>query len=474
MTSAPSVSADQESSAVPPSASWSATAACAVARVSGSSVPTPLGVDDGLVGAVGRRERGAVADRLHLLLLEEGVGGGDRAEGHQRRDGPADEHERQRRAALAVLPRPGPHPGSVGRRRLSTACGQRLWTLWTPDRVAPVPAAGPVDDARAGSAAAARLPRMSIEMPAAEVYALADTLRAAADDGRGDRRPARRPGRRRRRLQTGGRGVPRQSPDGRPGARRGAAVAGRHRGSGRRLVAGARRHGLLASRRTGARRMTVGMPEKIPLDMPPGRRRRRSRTSSATSPAPPSAWRCSAATWPARPPRRPAGSGTTPPRPPRRSARVAGLVRDASGAVLAATARLSAHADLSARGPSSRWPRCGPSRTRTHRAAWSRLSAVVDVGTPGAGRPARSRGDRRGARAPPRRPARRRHAALLAEVADDAAATARVLAESSAVVGGTGRPGDDGAGRSPTWRCCCPAGATRSWPPVARRSPTRC
>src|SRR5215210_7041169 len=41
VTSAPSVSADQESSCVPPSASWSATAACAVARVSGSSVPTP-------------------------------------------------------------------------------------------------------------------------------------------------------------------------------------------------------------------------------------------------------------------------------------------------------------------------------------------------------------------------------------------------------------------------------------------------
>jgi hypothetical protein len=42
VTSAPSDSADHESSAVPPSASWSATAACAAARVSGSSVPTPL------------------------------------------------------------------------------------------------------------------------------------------------------------------------------------------------------------------------------------------------------------------------------------------------------------------------------------------------------------------------------------------------------------------------------------------------
>src|SRR4051794_534696 len=34
----------------------------------------PLGVDDGLVGAVGRGERGAVADRLQLLLFQERVG----------------------------------------------------------------------------------------------------------------------------------------------------------------------------------------------------------------------------------------------------------------------------------------------------------------------------------------------------------------------------------------------------------------
>src|SRR4051812_20688801 len=42
VTSAPSVSADQESSVVPPSASWSATAAWAEARESGSSEPTPV------------------------------------------------------------------------------------------------------------------------------------------------------------------------------------------------------------------------------------------------------------------------------------------------------------------------------------------------------------------------------------------------------------------------------------------------
>src|SRR5687767_12459712 len=44
----------------------------------------PRGVDDRLVGEVGGGQRRAVADRLHLLLLEEGVRGGDRAEDHQR------------------------------------------------------------------------------------------------------------------------------------------------------------------------------------------------------------------------------------------------------------------------------------------------------------------------------------------------------------------------------------------------------
>ena len=65
---------------------------------------------------------------------------------------------------------------------LSTACGQALWTLWTPDRVAACPAAEPVDDDGTGRVPAATLPRMSIEMPAAEVYGLANTLRGAAGD----------------------------------------------------------------------------------------------------------------------------------------------------------------------------------------------------------------------------------------------------------------------------------------------------
>ena len=65
---------------------------------------------------------------------------------------------------------------------LSTACGHRLWTLWTPDRVVARRAAEPVDDAGAASATGGTLPRMSIEMPAAEVYRLANTLRGGVAD----------------------------------------------------------------------------------------------------------------------------------------------------------------------------------------------------------------------------------------------------------------------------------------------------
>jgi hypothetical protein len=65
---------------------------------------------------------------------------------------------------------------------LSTACGQRLWTLWTPDRVAQWAGAGPVDDARAAPAAARTLPGMPIDMPAAEVLAMAASLRRSAAD----------------------------------------------------------------------------------------------------------------------------------------------------------------------------------------------------------------------------------------------------------------------------------------------------
>ena len=44
------------------------------------------------------------------------------------------------------------------------------------------PAGEPVDDAGTGAPPTATLPRMSIEMPAAEVYRLANTLRGAGGD----------------------------------------------------------------------------------------------------------------------------------------------------------------------------------------------------------------------------------------------------------------------------------------------------
>src|SRR5215218_6374552 len=112
-------------------------------------VPHAGGVEDRLVGVVGRGEGGAVAHRLHLLLLQERVGGGDRTEDHQGSDQPADQDEGQRRAPLAHLPVslhggqrterngcPPPvdstcghcgHP--IGWRR---SAGPRLWTTATP------------------------------------------------------------------------------------------------------------------------------------------------------------------------------------------------------------------------------------------------------------------------------------------------------------------------------------------------------
>ena len=48
--------------------------------------------------------------------------------------------------------------------------------------MAACPARDPVDDAGRGAALAATLPHMSIEMPAAEVYRLAATLRGAVGD----------------------------------------------------------------------------------------------------------------------------------------------------------------------------------------------------------------------------------------------------------------------------------------------------
>ena len=123
-------------------------------------------------------------------------------------------------------------------------------------------------------------------------------------------------------------------------------------------------------------------------------------------------------------------------------ARVAGIVRESATAVLGATGRLRAHGEL------VRETRRAVSRLRAEqdedfRAAWRRLGQVEDprlavmtgadawVGVVAEVEEAEA------AR-------RRRHAALLEELADDAAATARRLAEAGRPVGGTGRPGDGG------------------------------
>ena len=449
VTSAPSVSADQASSAVPPSASWSATAACAAARVSGSSRADALGVDHGLVGAVGRRQRGAVAHRLHLLLLEEGVGGGDRAERHQRRHQPADQHERQRRAPLAVAAASARTPGSVGG-RLSTACGRGLWTLWTPDRVTARAAAARLwTTAARGPGGGRRLPACRSRCPPPRCT-------------RSPTRCARRP-----RPPT----TPRARLDRRRRRRRDPAAAAEefldcHRTAGRALagelrLARATRWPRSPTRGWGstrsARRPRPGARADDPRAAGAGPARPAARRPGGGGGPRPAASRGAVfclggarrATWPARPRGAGLARGRRRRRPPagrgRRRPR-AGRVRRA---VAAATGRLGAHRDLleEVRGRS---PRCGPQQDEDY------AGGLAPAGRPrrtSARRgvppiPRRSRSPR--SSRPPRRPAVGEHAALLAEVADDAAATAaragRVRAPSSAARAGRATP----AGRSPT------------------------
>lgn len=122
--------------------------------------------------------------------------------------------------------------------------------------------------------------------------------------------------------------------------------------------------------------------------------------------------------------------------------RVAGIAGQAATAVRAASRRLSVHGDL------LRETRRGVAALRAEqeedlRAAWSRLQALGDVtiamrtGAPEAVAIVADFEATEAAR-------HRRHAALLEELADDAAATGRVLADAAAPVGGTGRPGDGG------------------------------
>src|SRR4051794_12792504 len=122
--------------------------------------------------------------------------------------------------------------------------------------------------------------------------------------------------------------------------------------------------------------------------------------------------------------------------------RVAGLAGDAADAVLRAAGRLGAHGAL-LRETCRAVRSLRAEQEDDHRATWRRLQGLGDVMTgmwTGAPEAVAIVEDLEAAEAA----RRRRHAVLLDELADDAAATARVLAEAGRPVGGTGRPGDEG------------------------------
>lgn len=121
---------------------------------------------------------------------------------------------------------------------------------------------------------------------------------------------------------------------------------------------------------------------------------------------------------------------------------VARLARDAAAEVLRVTGRLSAHGEL-LRETRRAVQGLRVEQDEDHRAAWHRLQGLGDLGTamqtevPEAVAIVEDLHASEAAR-------RRRHAVLLEELADDAAATARVLADAGRPIGGTGRPGDEG------------------------------
>jgi hypothetical protein len=125
-----------------------------------------------------------------------------------------------------------------------------------------------------------------------------------------------------------------------------------------------------------------------------------------------------------------------------RVAAVSALARDGSDALATAAARLAVHRDLLA-DVRSRIAALVAQQDDDHAAAWARLGALPDMVTAMRtdAAPAVAVIDEFAATEAARR---REHAALLDDVVADARATARVLAECSAVVGGTGRPGDEG------------------------------
>jgi hypothetical protein len=124
-----------------------------------------------------------------------------------------------------------------------------------------------------------------------------------------------------------------------------------------------------------------------------------------------------------------------------RVAAVTTLARDGSGALSTAAGRLAAHRDVLVEAR-SRIAALVAQQDDDYAAAWARLGALPDVvaamrtGAASAVAVVDEFAVTEAAR-------RREHAAVLEDVAADARATARVLAACSTVVGGTGRPGDE-------------------------------
>ena len=123
-------------------------------------------------------------------------------------------------------------------------------------------------------------------------------------------------------------------------------------------------------------------------------------------------------------------------------ARVAGIAVAAGDALRSATGRLRTHGDL-LRDVRRQVAALREEQDEDFRAAWQRLGAIEDprlavlTGSPawvGVVAELEASEARR----------RRLHTLLLEELADDAAATARVLEGACRPVGGSGRPGDDG------------------------------
>ena len=185
--------------------------------------------------------------------------------------------------------------------------------------------------------------------------------------------------------------------------------------------------------------MTVAMPDKIPLEMPPDDADAladlaRAVAAAAYSVATVDDRLLGAAT------SAPGWLGDDAAAAAAQVGAVTALVRDVSGALPPAIGRLDGHAELILE-TRRRVRALVAEQDQQFAEAWRRVGQVqsVQLQVMTGGAEMRAIVDEVEAGEASRR---RRHTALLEEVQDDAAATARVLADASAVVGGRGTPGD--------------------------------